>query len=232
MSQVAPFAKPALLTPREAYDLFADRYDEWAWQRFWHLNEWATIETFLGVGVCGVRMLDVGVGTGVYAERLSPRCHLVCGLDISYRMLSRARERLGPRALLVHGDASHLPVSRAAWDLILLNRVASHVENLGRLAEELAACMSTNGQLIVSDVSPQHRYDNTNFALENVRVDVQTFKHSVEDWRRAAVKVGLRVKRLHTLSAESATWLPETGLSSISRNSSRAVGFVLQIVPN
>src|SRR5439155_27328520 len=62
-------------------------------------------------------VLEVGVGTGVIAKALAGRGFAVCGVDISSRMLERAKERIGAR--VAQGDALALPIGSGSIDQIV-----------------------------------------------------------------------------------------------------------------
>lgn len=63
--------------------------------------------------VAGLRILDVGCGSGLYAEELLARGALVIGFDESDKLLELARERVGDAAdLRVHDARLPLGVAR------------------------------------------------------------------------------------------------------------------------
>jgi ubiquinone/menaquinone biosynthesis C-methylase UbiE len=175
------------------------------------------------------RILDVGVGTGFYLGQLAPSARLACGLDLSAGMLRVARARLGTGALLVQADARAMPFRAAAFDLLLLNRVASHVRDLGALVASLARVLAPGGRLVVSDLAPEHDYLCTELGAPEGGILVETYKHRMEDWRRAAAPAGLRIAEAVTLAADTLAWLPPHGFSSIERGSRRPIGFVLSV---
>ncbi len=216
---------------RAAYDSFAEKYDDWNWQAFWRQNELPHIESLIDSAAATGRLLDVGAGTGFYLERFSNRTDFACGLDVSMQMLAVARQRLHDRASLVCADASALPFRAGAFDLVLMVRVATHIRNLDGLAAELSRVLGKRGRLVVSDIAPEHVHDCTEFDASFRRVMVETQKHSIDDWRRAAVDQGLTVSYSASITASNAAWLPDSGFSSIDRSGTRPVGFVLAFEP-
>jgi len=77
----------------------------------------------------GMRVLDVGCGTGVIAitaERLGAQ---VTGIDLTPKLLARARENSNLAEVEVdwrEGDAEELPLHDAEFDIVL-SQFASHV---------------------------------------------------------------------------------------------------------
>lgn len=66
----------------------------------------------------GMRVLDIGCGTGTWLERYAAHGAEVTGVDRSPAMLERAAARLGKAARLVEGDAGALPFGDASFDLV------------------------------------------------------------------------------------------------------------------
>ena len=70
------------------------------------------------------RVLDIGCGTGIVAERFVAEGYAVTGLDRSPGMLARARERLGDKAVLLEGDATdftvgeRFPFAMSTYDIV------------------------------------------------------------------------------------------------------------------
>ncbi len=85
-------------------------------------------------GLTARSMLDVGTGTGYFAEAFSREGLNAAGLDIRLDLLGRAREHL-PAAPLVAGRAEALPFAPGAFDLVFMGIVFHEVEDfVGTLA--------------------------------------------------------------------------------------------------
>lgn len=70
--------------------------------------------------VRGLRVLDVGCGTGFHLRLFADRGAAGAGLEPAREMLERARERLGGDAQLVQGRAEALPFRDGAFDAVTL----------------------------------------------------------------------------------------------------------------
>jgi SAM-dependent methyltransferase len=67
------------------------------------------------------RVLDVGCGTGSVSVLLAAAGHEVCGVDVSGRMLDRARAKAaagGVPVAFVQGDAGRLPFAPASFEVL------------------------------------------------------------------------------------------------------------------
>lgn len=215
------------LNSREAYDIAAARYDAWAWQKVWHLYEWPLIEEAIHSAPRSRRVLDIGVGTATYLERLARPGRELCGLDNSWAMLQRAKERLAGRAVLVEADAAAMPFPRRSFDLILMNRVATHLPNVSVLARQFRLLLDRHGTVIVSDVSPDHPYSVTALPVAEGKIPVETYKHSIQEWQQALFCAGLVMVSMQEVNNLDYGQLPRGWLRSIDRSHERPIGFVL-----
>src|SRR6478735_7808764 len=68
----------------------------------------------------GCRILDVGCGTGRYLRQLTVSRYRIIGLDLSRKMLARAKHYLDPRtdSCLVQASACTLPFKPFTFDRI------------------------------------------------------------------------------------------------------------------
>lgn len=87
------------------------------------------------------RVLDAGAGTGRYAAALAARGLTVVGLDVSRKMLQRARARGLDR--LVRGDLTRLPLRDGACDHAILIHVLHLVQDWQATIREIARATRT-----------------------------------------------------------------------------------------
>jgi ubiquinone/menaquinone biosynthesis C-methylase UbiE len=93
------------------------------------------------------RLLDLGCGTGRFLAPLAGRFPmLVCGVDLSRRMLSVARNSAAP---VVQAPAESLPFADGAFDLVFLSMVLHHIQDSPRAVAELARVVRPGGILFV-----------------------------------------------------------------------------------
>lgn len=86
-------------------------------------------------GVSASRVLDVGTGTGVFAEAFQAEGMQVSGVDANPALLERARE-LVPSADFRSGRAEDLPFPDASFDLAFLGHVLHETDDPLRALEE------------------------------------------------------------------------------------------------
>lgn len=148
------------LAPQAEYDRLRSDFALWS-QRYDELPNplLALEERFLAAmlpEVQGKSVLDIGCGTGRWLERLSrqlPRC--LTGVDFSPEMLSRARQKLGQKAVVAAGDAASLPIANFAAEIVIASFVASYVPRLEMFAQELRRVTAPGGRIYISDIHPE-----------------------------------------------------------------------------
>ncbi|MFN8217963.1 MAG: class I SAM-dependent methyltransferase [Solirubrobacterales bacterium] len=130
-------------TARHAYDVLASRYDELTAANDYENWFSLLLPELERRGLRQGRALDVGCGTGRAFEPLLRRGWEVCGVDLSPRMLARARSKFGGRVRLAEGNARELPVLGEFELVISLNDVLGYSTEDGDL-ERIFAGMRDN----------------------------------------------------------------------------------------
>ncbi len=117
----------------------------------------------------GMRVLDVGCGTGVVARECLHRAGAegaVIGLDISREMLAVAH-RVAPRVGWVQGDAGMLPLPAEGFDRVLSQFALMFFPDQELALAEMWRVLKPGGRLVVS-VSGALRDSPVNLVLADV----------------------------------------------------------------
>lgn len=133
---------------RKRYDRIARIYDvlEWPMERgarHWRRQLWSR--------VTGDRILELGIGTGKNM-RWYPPGTAITGLDLSPRMLERARRRARSSSIgieLVEADAQQLPFADASFDTVVATFLFCSVPDPVRGLEEARRVLVPGGQLLL-----------------------------------------------------------------------------------
>ena len=131
------------------YDTWAEGYD--ATLAAWHYRAPEEAADLLAPHLgAGVRVLDVGCGTGLLAQALRRRSAEVAldGLDISSASLARARDRGLYRRLLQHDlQKLPLPVADDAYDVAATVGVLTYIADAGALLRDLCRAVRSGGAI-------------------------------------------------------------------------------------
>lgn len=137
---------------RREYQGMAPRYDR-RWRGYLERSLGLTLDHVTSQRP--VRILDVGCGTGLLLERLHHRFPdaTLTGIDVTPGMLTVAAQRLGPRADLLLGDASALPLREGAFDVVVSSSVWHYLRAPDLALAEWRRVLRPGGSLIVTDWS-------------------------------------------------------------------------------
>lgn len=144
------------------YDVEAEHYDERhpevvEGDAAWWSARGAALVQALKSGLAserGLRILDVGCGTGFVSDLLSRHLvagDMVIGIDQSEGMLRRARSKVsGAIATFVRGDASHLQFRSNAFHLVAVNSFLHHVYDYRSVLREIDRVLKPEGYLVLA----------------------------------------------------------------------------------
>jgi ubiquinone/menaquinone biosynthesis C-methylase UbiE len=97
----------------------------------------------------GLRLLDVGVGTGHHLAQLRAHGYDGTGVDGSPEMLERARAA-NPGADLRRADVSSLPFGDGEFDLVVCIEVLRYLEDSGPCVREIARVLRPGGRCVAT----------------------------------------------------------------------------------
>ena len=101
----------------------------------------------------GLRVLQVGCGSGIALPQLSKLCRpmTITGIDIDATLLDEAEGRLrekGVSAHLVRADVREMPFPDRSFDLVIDFGVCYHIEHPGNALAEVARVLDTSGTFV------------------------------------------------------------------------------------
>ncbi len=193
-----------------AYQQQSDSYDAEAGGGLFATDEPVVAECLSGrePGVA----LDAACGTGRFAELLAGHGHQVIGVDSSPDMLAHARRRV-PDAEFCLAALDQLPLPDDSADVIVCALALVHVPRLQPVLAEFARVLRPGGDLVISDL---HHELVTRGSVITARGPAgepciaATYRHRLGDYLRAALSLGLQVRRCEEPGAAQPTGpLPE-----------------------
>lgn len=103
-----------------------------------------------------LRILDVGCGTGVFAERMRHAFPdaLVYGMDLVAGMLTRGQARWqahADRIAPIQGDSERLPFASASFDILTCANSFHHYPDQARAVREMYRVLKPGGRLLLID---------------------------------------------------------------------------------
>ena len=140
---------------REIFDNTAPDYDRIEAMLAWGTGPRYRREALARAGLkTGMRVLDVGVGTGLVAAqacRLTGDPALVTGIDPSPGMM--AASRLPKTMTLIEGRAESLPFPDNHFDFLSLGYALRHISDLGVAFAEFERVLKPGGRLCLLEIT-------------------------------------------------------------------------------
>ena len=187
------------LDTQSGYDRWSQIYDD-------ELNplvmlEGPVVRAWL-VAPRGLRVADVGCGTGRHALWLAQAGASVDAFDCSAGMMTKAREKLSDVGVRLHQHTlpAPLPVPDNTFDIALLALVADHLAELETTFRDLQRLVKPGGEVIFTVLHPAinqlgitARFTDPESGSE---VRVQAFEHTYGDYVTAVLKAGLYIEEI------------------------------------
>lgn len=117
-------------------------------------------QKFIAEQAAGKKVLDVGAGTGLLAERLSDTGFEVMALDPFPQMLAQLRQRR-PEIATVEASGHAIPIPDNAFDLVYSVAVMHHISEPALVRQTLAEMVRVTrpgGHILIWDHNPLNPY--------------------------------------------------------------------------
>jgi ArsR family transcriptional regulator len=169
----------------------------------------------------GLRVLDVGTGTGILACELAHLGLHVIGLDHSAPMLEAAEAKAsnerfasGGSAEFRRGEADRMPLDDAEMDAAFAHMVLHYVPSPGDVVREMARVLKPDGVLVIVDfVQHSHEWMRQELGVVWMGFDVDELR----GWFEAAGMRETRIEQSESLARDRD--LPATFIASARRAS-------------
>jgi ubiquinone/menaquinone biosynthesis C-methylase UbiE len=139
-------------------------------------------------------VVDVGCGTGRWAQYARERGAIAVGVDFCEPMLRAA----APGPMFVQGDAVQLPIPTGCADVAICAFTAGYLDSPRRLLSELSRITRRGGLVLVSDVHPAAMKSGwtRSFRHDGEVCEIENRAHAVESFLTAASRRGMALLRI------------------------------------
>jgi SAM-dependent methyltransferase len=173
---------------RADYDEIAATFD-----KRYERNEYAGVAGFLPKFIGdeeGLRILEVGCGTGHWLGALEAPGRRLTGLDYSAGMLANARRHV-QEAVLIRGTAEALPLPAHSFDRVFCINALHHFPDKPAFLAEAQRILRPGGRLLGVGLDPhrgQDRWHVYDYFTESLTIDKQRYPSSdvLQGWMRVA----------------------------------------------
>jgi len=158
----------------------------------------------------GLKVLDLGCGTGRHALWLAASGAAVTGVDFSEGMLEEARRKPGAEQIrfLRHDLHTPLPLGDGEFDLVVSGLVLEHLRELDGFFREIKRVLKTDGRAVVSAMHPAMflRGSQARFTDPTTGELVQpgSIAHSISEFVMTVVRARLQLASIEEFSPDAA----------------------------
>jgi ubiquinone/menaquinone biosynthesis C-methylase UbiE len=207
-------------------NLFADRYRaSESYGSCFHysrkrLDAW--LDRYIPSRGQGLRLLDVGCGTGSHIARYRSRGFDAAGVDGSEKMLEHARAA-NPSATLELADVEHLPFKDASFDFVLCIEVLRYLPDSAPCVREMARVLKPGGTCLATaaPILNLNGYYPINRLTSLIAVGdltrLKQFFTSSGRLSRQFTTVGFRQPRVHGVYLGPVNWVERLAPSVLPR---------------
>ena len=188
-----------ILPAREGYDRWAPFYDQGRNPSVGLKDR--QIRKLLGE-VRGLRVADLGCGTGRNAIALAEAGAEVTAADFSNEMLAQARQKPGAGRVrfIVHDLKNPLPLDSDSYDRVLCSLALEHVKHLDVAFGEMARICRPEGRVIIIEMHPALLLQGIGAHFHDPKtgqdIRPRSVGHQTSDFVMAAVRAGLAVEEM------------------------------------
>ncbi len=156
-----------------------------------------------------LQILDIGCGSGWYAEQLIKAGSQITAIDVSARMVELTEKRLKGQGRVIQADLEKPLDFLAAntFDLIIAPLMIHYIQDWSALMQELARILKPNGLFIFSTHQPHSEFQifklNNYFTQQVVQdywpslnVHVQFYHHTLHDLTESLYHAGFLIERM------------------------------------
>lgn len=202
--------EPIHLPTKDGYDRWAGVYDSDG-------NPLVALEERIAVPMLGdlhgLRVADIGCGTGRHALRMAGAGAVVTAVDFSAGMLATARTKPGADRVkwVEHDLAARLPFETGSFDRVVCALVFDHVPDVTGLMSELgriARPVLDGGFVLVTVMHPAMMLRGVQARFTDPQSGIKTMPASVpnqlSDYVMGAVRAGLTIDHMSEHAVDGA----------------------------
>jgi 2-polyprenyl-3-methyl-5-hydroxy-6-metoxy-1,4-benzoquinol methylase len=140
--------------PHLFYDTIAHKFDSLMNRYDLERRLAVVFDELLPPTIAGLRMLDLGCGSGWFSQRAVQIGADVVSVDISNSLVRTTNSRAGSRGVV--GDAARLSFASGCFELIVCSEMLEHLEEPEWGIRELARVLASRGTLVLT--TPNRRW--------------------------------------------------------------------------
>jgi ubiquinone/menaquinone biosynthesis C-methylase UbiE len=162
---------------QKEYDLKSGSYDELYSEE--QISKYRSVRKWFELN-SQTKILDIGCGTGLFIEKIEEKVELIIGIDLSIRMLQKAKLKLCNKfnTHLINSDMEFLPLKKYSFDLIFIFTVFQNSSEIFRTIEELRPLLAPRSKIIISIFKKNMTLNDIKEAISRINKNEYSIKIS------------------------------------------------------
>ena len=162
-------------------------------------------------------IVEAGCGTGLNTDWLAAQTKDLIGFDFSDSMLAIARAKVTARniSLSQHDIREPWPAPAGQADVVTINLVLEHVDNLAVVIQSAARVLRTGGNLLITEYHPYRVAKGQGAQVERadgeVVLEISNFHHPLSEYQALATAHGFTIKTTTSWQSDAAGNPVQTG---------------------
>jgi len=182
---------------REAYDLWAENYDDQPDNLMFYLDSQLFIRFMANIDLKDKNVADIGCGTGRHWPLLyQQNAGSLTGYDVSEGMLHRLHIKFPDAELIkINSDDFLDDVADHTYDVIISTLTIAHIENLEAALLEWCRILKQQGEIIITDFHPLALASGgrRTFQHNHKLIGIRNHVHSTEALKKLFLGLGFTV---------------------------------------
>lgn len=146
-------------------------------------------------------ILELGCGTGKNTEWLLEKTKRLIGLDFSEKMMAKAKAKIqSDKVQFISADLDKTwPVDPNSADLITVNLVLEHIEDLNHIFQQAWDKSKDNGLFFICELHPFKQYKGSKARFDNDKEEqvLEVYTHHISEYLDAAAGNGFQLEQLN-----------------------------------
>jgi malonyl-CoA O-methyltransferase len=157
----------------QRYDVTAEIYEE----QYAEEQKVKYIAALERVNVANCTVLDVGCGSGLLFSQTASKAKVVVGVDISRKLLLKAKERANDfqNVLILQADADHLPFREVFFDAVFAFTLLQNMPKPSETLRELKTVSKVGGRVVVTGLKKAFSLNAFMDFLESTGLQIVSF---------------------------------------------------------
>ena len=162
----------------QRYDLTAEMYEE----RYAEEQKAKYKTALKNAGVAGSMILDVGCGSGLFFWEVATKSDMVVGVDISRKLLLKAKEQADGfgNVVVLQADADNLPFKDASFNVVFAFTVLQNMPKPAVMLKELMRVAKLGGRVVVTGLKKAFPLNKFMDTLERSGMNIFAFVDSAD----------------------------------------------------